>query len=79
MFFLAAGSPTLGEVDEYSSDGDVGYVRKRVAHQQAFIARELDLSDEDGSARGTDLYHQAQAHTQSQVLCLDHAPASARM
>ena len=54
-------------MDEYSDDGDVGYVRKRVTHQQAFIARELDLSDEDGSARGTSLYQQARGQAVAQV------------
>ena len=48
--------------DEYLDDQDAGYTRQRVRDQQHFAAHEVDLSDADGSARGTTLYHQALSH-----------------
>ena len=38
--------------DEYSDDDDPGYTRQDIRGQEAFIARELDLSDDEGSHRG---------------------------
>ena len=38
--------------DEYSDDEDPGYKRQDIRGQEAFIARELDLSDDEGSHRG---------------------------
>ena len=51
---------TSGDADEYSDEDDVGYVREYIRGQDAFIAREIDLSDEDASQRGLRLYHDAQ-------------------
>ncbi|KAK9821720.1 hypothetical protein WJX81_003748 [Elliptochloris bilobata] len=61
---LAGGSPGLGgvagsDVEEYEDAEDVGYVREDVRGQDAFMARELDLSDDDASGRGADVYHRA--------------------
>lgn len=38
--------------DEYFDDEDPGYTRQDIRGQEAFIARELDLSDDEGSHRG---------------------------
>lgn len=38
--------------DEYSDDEDPGYTREDIRGQEAFITRELDLSDDEGSHRG---------------------------
>ena len=38
--------------DEYSDDDDPGYTRQDIRGQEAFISRELDLSDDEGSHRG---------------------------
>ena len=38
--------------DEYSDDDDPGYSRQDIRGQEAFISRELDLSDDEGSHRG---------------------------
>ncbi|DBA95987.1 TPA: hypothetical protein ACH3X1_001498 [Trebouxia sp. C0004] len=38
--------------DEYSDDEDPGYSRQDIRGQEAFISRELDLSDDEGSHRG---------------------------
>lgn len=38
--------------DDYSDDDDPGYTRQDIRGQEAFIARELDLSDDEGSHRG---------------------------
>ena len=51
----AAGS----DVEEYDDAEDPGYVREDVRGQDAFMARELDLSDDDASGRGADVYHRA--------------------
>jgi hypothetical protein len=56
--------------DEYEDDDDPGYVREDIRGQEAFIARELDISDEDGSGRGADVYHQAIAcRSQARLPC----------
>ncbi len=47
------------ESDEYADEEDPGYVREDIHGQDAFVARELDVSDADGSRRAMDLYHQA--------------------
>ena len=51
--------------DDYLDDQDAGYTRQRVRDQTHFAAHEVDLSDADGSARGTALYHQALSHKSS--------------
>ena len=38
--------------DDYSDDDDPGYTRQDIQGQEAFISRELDLSDDEGSHRG---------------------------
>ncbi len=38
--------------DEYSDEEDPGYSRQDIRGQEAFISRELDLSDDEGSHRG---------------------------
>ena len=38
--------------DEYSDDEDPGYSRQDIRGQEAFISRELNLSDDEGSHRG---------------------------
>ena len=53
------------EEDEYSDDQDMGYVRQHVRDQHKFVASEVDLSDNDSSARGTSLYHRAQSYKSS--------------
>lgn len=58
------GFPHLGgaagsDVEEYDDAEDPGYVREDVRGQDAFMARELDLSDDDASGRGADVYHRA--------------------
>ena len=60
------------DVDEYSDDDDVGYVREYIRGQEAFVAREVDQSDEDGSQLGMRLYHKAQKKNQGvpEVSCL---------
>lgn len=62
------------DYDEYDDDDDPGYIREDIRGQEAFIARELDINDEDGSSRGADVYHQAlayrnQARAQLAKLC----------
>ena len=52
--------------DEYSDDQDVGFTRQRVRDQHTFLAHEVDLSDNDSSARGTSLYHRAQSYKSSE-------------
>lgn len=42
--------------DEYSDDEDPGYSRQDIRGQEAFISRELDLSDDEGSHRGPLLF-----------------------
>ena len=55
---LLAGQEELDESthnsdsDEYSDDDDPGYTRQDIRGQEAFISRELDLSDDEGSHRG---------------------------
>jgi len=46
-------------VEEYDDAEDLGYVREDVRGQDAFMARELDLSDDDAGGRGADVYHRA--------------------
>lgn len=46
-------------MDEYVDDDDVGYCRHDIPGQDAFIAREIDMSDDDGTGRGNMLYHKA--------------------
>lgn len=59
---LTGRGPEPGEdSDEYEDDEDPGYVREDIRCQDAFVTRELDTSDEDGSTRGADVYHQALA------------------
>ena len=58
------------EADEYSDDQDVGFTRQRVRDQHQFLANEVDLSDNDSSARGTSLYHRAQSHKSSELVRL---------
>ncbi len=59
---LTGRSPGPAEdSDEYEDDDDPGYVREDIRCQDAFVARELDMSDEDGSTRGADVYHRALA------------------
>lgn len=53
------------EEDEYSDDQDMGYVRQQVRDQHKFVASEVDLSDNDSSARGASLYHRAQSYKSS--------------
>ena len=43
---------TQSDSDEYSDDEDPGYSRQDIRGQEAFISRELDLSDDEGSHRG---------------------------
>ncbi len=50
---------TAGDWDDYDDEDDPGYVREDIRGQDAFAARELDVSDADGSRRAMDLYHQA--------------------
>eukprot|EP00884_Botryococcus_braunii_P011931 jgi/Botrbrau1/20739/Bobra.0058s0067.1 len=45
--------------DEYIDDEDVGYSRQDVSGQDAFVSREIDLSDDDATGRGGILYHKA--------------------
>lgn len=45
--------------DEYVDEEDPGYFREDIRGQDAFVARELDVSDADGSRRAMDIYHQA--------------------
>lgn len=51
--------PSYRDVDEYSDDNDPGYTREHIRGQDAFIAREIDPSDEDASQQGLKLYHEA--------------------
>ncbi|BDA40915.1 probable dual specificity tyrosine-phosphorylation-regulated kinase at C-terminar half [Coccomyxa sp. Obi] len=55
------GPGPVEDSDEYEDDDDPGYVREDIRCQDAFVARELDMSDEDGSTRGVDVYHRALA------------------
>lgn len=58
------------ESDEYEDDDDPGYVREEIRCQDAFVSRELDASNEDGSGRGEDVYHRALAFQgQARPLC----------
>ena len=50
---------TADDWDEYEDEDDPGYVREDIRGQDAFAARELDVSDADGGRRAMDLYHQA--------------------
>ena len=50
---------TADDWDEYEDEDDPGYVREDIRGQDAFAARELDVSDADGSRRAMDLYHRA--------------------
>lgn len=50
---------TEDDCDEYEDEEDPGYIREDIRGQDAFVARELDVSDADGSRRAMDLYHQA--------------------
>ena len=43
--------------NEYSDDDDPGYTRQDIRGQEAFISRELDLSDDEGSHRGPLSFH----------------------
>lgn len=45
------------ETDEYSDDDDPGYTRQDIRGQEAFIARELDLSDDNTSHCGPVEFH----------------------
>lgn len=45
--------------DDYIDEEDPGYIREDIRGQDAFVARELDVRDADGSRRAMDLYHQA--------------------
>ena len=48
----SAGNTRNSDSDEYSDDDDPGYTRQDIRGQEAFISRELDLSDDEGSHRG---------------------------
>ena len=54
--FVGQQQPSLetqdSDSDEYSDDDDPGYTRQDIRGQEAFISRELDLSDDEGSHRG---------------------------
>ena len=45
------------ELDEYSDNDDPGYRRQDIRGQEAFIAQELDLSDDEASHRGPTDFH----------------------
>lgn len=45
------------DADEYSDDDDPGYTRHDIRGQEAFIAQELDLSDDDASHRDPIEFH----------------------
>lgn len=59
-------------LDEYSDDDDPGYRRQDIRGQEAFIARELDLSDDEASHQGP-----ADFHSPSRTL-IDADDSSAR-
>lgn len=60
---MSAGEKTLhsqdvdGKLDEYSDNDDPGYRRQDIRGQEAFIAQELDLSDDEASHRGPIDFH----------------------
>lgn len=58
----AFGRASEDGVDEYLDEEDCGYVRQDIRGQDAFVAREIDATDDDGTARGSELYHQALAY-----------------
>ncbi|KAK9803910.1 hypothetical protein WJX72_004019 [[Myrmecia] bisecta] len=54
--------PGGSDIDEYSDDEDPGYAREDIRGQEAFVARELDHSDDENSAgRSAYGYHRFDA------------------
>ena len=70
---------TEADWDEYIDEEDPGYIREDIRGQDAFVARELDVSDADGSRRAMDLYHQAMDPPRRCDLLLSLKPVHRRM